>query len=136
MELGDFLTVKSRKQRLNEREQYHDRIFHLGQGHREMVQQRMRDLIEEDKTDDALLYAYACAKDFYLQGKELGEWKRLNWWYDETYMYPVDKIRILALIRMEEQVDSLEKYPVTETIVSLGTVKETSRFLGEIHKIG
>lgn len=134
MELKDLLTVKSRKQRMKERDQYNQRIFHLGQGHRDLVQQRMRSLIKEPKTDDELLYAYACVKDFYLLGIEKGEWDRLCRWYDETYLYPADKKKIITLVRTEGQTGQLIDYPEAEVITRAAKAQEIVKFLEAIRQ--
>lgn len=110
MELKDFFTIKSKKQRKLEAEKFANRIFDLGKGHREKALQCVRNLVDEDKTDEELLYAYVCVKDFYLQDQEEDKGK-LQLWYDKTYMYPEDKKRIIKLVEMECEIEDLTQYP-------------------------
>ena len=110
MELRDLFTIKSKAQRKREAQKYADRIFHLGEGHRQIVIRSLRELVEEEKTDEELLYAYVCAKDFYLQDQDEDRGK-LQGWYDRTYMYPEDKKRIIELVKMEEVICDLTQYP-------------------------
>lgn len=134
MELKELFTIKSRKQREQERAAYEERIFNLGTGHRNLVLVRMRQAVKEKKTEEELFYIYACAKDFYLQGKETGKFDKLCRWYDTTYLYPEDKNRVIAFIRAEESAAGLEDYPEVDEL-SAGE-RETVLFLENVKKEG
>lgn len=97
-----------------------------------MVLVRMRQAVKEKKTEEELVYIYACAKDFYLQGKETGHFDKLCRWYDTAYLYPEDKNRVIALIRLEERAGEMGKYPGAEEL-SAGE-RESALFLENVRK--
>lgn len=132
MELKELFTIKSRKQRERERVAYGERIFNLGKGHRELVLLRMKQAVKEKKTEEELVYIYACVKDFYLKGKETGHFDKLCRWYDTTYLYPEDKNRVIALIRLEDRIGEMGDYPGIEELFA--GEREAALFLGKVRE--
>lgn len=119
MDLNELFLPKGKKRRQAEEAAYRERIFNLGPGHRELALSRMRSLIREEKTDAERIYIYTCVKDLFT-GKQKEDWREaLREWYKETYLYPGDKLRAIALVLLEAKVDCLEDYPQAEAAEAL-----------------
>ncbi len=111
MDIKDAFLLKSRKQKQAEEQEYVNRIFHFGQGHRELAVSRLRELVSEEMTDTELVYAYTCVKDVFT-GKKYEDYREgLRQWFEQTYMYPEDKKRIVALVLLEAEAEGLMGYP-------------------------
>lgn len=119
MDLNEIFLPKGKKRRQAEETAYRERIFHLGPGHRETALARMRSLIREEKTDAELVYVYTCVKDLFT-GKQKEDFREaLREWYKETYLYPGDKLRAIALVLLETKATCLEDYPRAEEAEAL-----------------
>lgn len=116
MELKEAFLLKSKRQKQAEEQAYINRIFHFGEGHKELVIKRLRELVAEPKTDAELVYAYTCVKDLFTGNKFLDYREGLRQWFEKTYMYPEDKKRIVALALLEAEAGGLDEYPEAEQV--------------------
>ena len=116
MALKDVFLFKSRQRRQREEAEYQERIFHLGQGHREAVLQRLKSLIREEKTEAELIYLYTCVKDIYTAARPGEREEALGEWYETTYLFPEDKKRLIALVLLESGVSGPDGIPEAEAV--------------------
>ncbi len=116
MEIKDLFRFKSKKERAKEAEAYQNRIFHLGEGHQALALDRMKQLIEEPKTDQELMYIYICVKDLITKTDEEERAETLKNWYDTTYLYPGDKLRAIRLAELDTRTPDLACYPTAEQV--------------------
>ena len=100
MDLKDAFLFKSRQRRQREEAEYQERIFHLGQGHREAE----------------LIYLYTCVKDIYTAARPGEREEALGEWYETTYLFPEDKKRLIALVLLESGVSGPDGIPEAESV--------------------
>lgn len=79
--------------------------------------QRLRSLIQEEKTDGELIYIYTCVKDIYTGNPPEDRREALQEWYGQTYLFPEDKKRVIALVLLEARSAGAQELPEAEAVV-------------------
>ncbi len=126
MQWFDGFPFKSKEKIRKEKEAFERRMLPLGQEQKARALAMMQELMEGKVPDTELLFAYFTAKDRYLtyidEGMDVamemaGEGlerptTRLNAW---------NRHMVVALVRLEDGISSLEEYPTKEAVAELAT---------------
>ena len=122
MEWRDLFRIVGKEEQERRTKEYEDRIFHLGApDHKKKVSEILAEASTGEKADPAmLLYAFIIGKDSYLysapgvngDGAALLAIKRTL--SKNSQLHPF----VLALIRIDSRVASLEDYPTIDEIIS------------------
>lgn len=122
----DGWPFKSRDQQFKEQAEFERRVFPFGEGQREKALTVLRQVVPNPKIrDNELLFAFLSAKDKYVQGEmtldaleEAREHMVKMRWLRGVNVEPV-----LALVRLEADIDSLEDYPTAEDVQKAAGVR-------------
>lgn len=113
MGLFDGWPFKSKEQIAKERRQFASRVLPFGDEHKAKALAVLREILTPKLRDDECLYAFISAKDKYSDAEtpEEGLQEAQHTLKRQFYLTDDDRRAVLALIRLDTGIESLDAYP-------------------------
>lgn len=114
----DGFPFKSREQMARERQEFEDRVFPLGMEQRDYALRILQELLPKKLPDEEKLFAFISSKDTYKSNKDPEKGLQLarTALLRQRHLTEEGVAAVLALVRLDDQAQSLAEYPSVEAV--------------------
>ncbi len=121
MSLMNNFTYLSKRQREEQKLLFKESIFHLGDGHKEMIELYIKKIVSEQKPKYDPVFLFYNLKSHYIDNGNSfsNKYGSLDWvqkWFKKTLMYPQDKFMLLSYVQLDSLCKSIGEYPTFDEI--------------------
>lgn len=115
---AEILKFFTKKERIERENNYKNKIFQLGDGHKELVQQMLEHIFtEKSRKHKEKMFAYISLKQILIESNETTP-ERLKAWSSKAYYLPEDKIKVLALVMLDKDLLFIDDFPCVESVIA------------------